>query len=281
MQAQLRAGAARHRGRETAASPSPLAGKLVDETGDRLTPSHTNKAGRRYRYYVSRRLIAASGEAGQDGWRLPAQALEEAASDLLKSWLAEPTRPAHLAPGGPVSGITAVRTALDQLRDALDGPAAASHLAALIEAGTIAPGTLTITLSAPALAQQLGRPMAPLSPAALTLSGAFSLRHRGIEARIVLRQGRSRMDQTLLKAVAQGHAWMADIKQGTGVAAIAKREGLSRHRITQLLDLAFLAPDIVEAITMGTQPVDLTASRLIKRPIPVLWSEQRSELAPG
>ncbi|MEL6219248.1 MAG: hypothetical protein AAFR79_12405, partial [Pseudomonadota bacterium] len=66
-----------------------------------------------------------------------------------------------------------------------------------------------------------------------------------------------------------------------GVAAIAKREGLSRHRITQLLDLAFLAPEIVEAITQGTQPVNLTASRLIKRPIPVLWSEQRSELALG
>ena len=35
--------------------PSPLVGKLFDETGDRLTPSHANKQDARYRYYVSNR----------------------------------------------------------------------------------------------------------------------------------------------------------------------------------------------------------------------------------
>ena len=44
------------------AAPSPLAGKLFDETGDRLTPSHTKKNGQRLRYYVSRRLIQHSGQ---------------------------------------------------------------------------------------------------------------------------------------------------------------------------------------------------------------------------
>src|SRR5439155_8006982 len=35
---------------------SLLAGLLFDETGDRLTPSHAVKGGRRYRYYISHRL---------------------------------------------------------------------------------------------------------------------------------------------------------------------------------------------------------------------------------
>ena len=45
VQAQLQAGAAKPRRRTTKgrAAPSPLAGKLFDETGDRLTPSHTKK----------------------------------------------------------------------------------------------------------------------------------------------------------------------------------------------------------------------------------------------
>ncbi|WP_284325600.1 recombinase family protein [Cypionkella aquatica] len=34
-----------------------LMAKLFDETGDRLTPSHTNRHNRRFRYYISRRLI--------------------------------------------------------------------------------------------------------------------------------------------------------------------------------------------------------------------------------
>jgi hypothetical protein len=46
--------------------PSPLVGKVFDETGDHLTPSHANKKGRRYRYYISNRLIARSGEVDYD-----------------------------------------------------------------------------------------------------------------------------------------------------------------------------------------------------------------------
>lgn len=45
-------------GNSSFAEMSPLAGKVTDETGDRLTPSHAVKSGRRYRYYVSSRRIS-------------------------------------------------------------------------------------------------------------------------------------------------------------------------------------------------------------------------------
>ena len=35
------------------ASPSLLAGRIFDDRGNRMTPTHTNKQGARYRYYVS------------------------------------------------------------------------------------------------------------------------------------------------------------------------------------------------------------------------------------
>ena len=38
---------------------SLLTGLLFDETGDRLTPSQAIKDGRRYRYYISQRLMQA------------------------------------------------------------------------------------------------------------------------------------------------------------------------------------------------------------------------------
>ena len=44
--------------RSDAAQPSLLAGLLRDEDGIVLTPTHANKKGRRYRYYVSHDLIA-------------------------------------------------------------------------------------------------------------------------------------------------------------------------------------------------------------------------------
>jgi hypothetical protein len=48
---------------------------------------------------------------------------------------------------------------------------------------------------------------------------------------------------------------------------------------SRFLPLAFLAPDIVEAIVAGRQPPELTAERL-KRigKLPLDWSEQRKVL---
>src|SRR6202035_1655000 len=44
--------------------------------GDPLTPSHAVKNGRRYRYYVSRRLLTQTSQDAPHGWRLPAGELE-------------------------------------------------------------------------------------------------------------------------------------------------------------------------------------------------------------
>ena len=43
--------------------------------------------------------------------------------------------------------------------------------------------------------------------------------------------------------------------------------------------LAFLAPDIVEAIRDGRQPIDLTATRLLRMSeLPMSWATQRRVL---
>lgn len=55
---------------------SPLAGKLIDEAGRPLTPSHAVKGMHRYRYYVSRSLISGTAEETERGWRIPAAEFE-------------------------------------------------------------------------------------------------------------------------------------------------------------------------------------------------------------
>src|SRR6202163_5077705 len=75
VQDQLSTGAPARHG--PAAGPrSPLIGKLFDEAGHRLTPSHATKAGRRYRYYVSRPLVTETAEQHPGAWRIPAAQLE-------------------------------------------------------------------------------------------------------------------------------------------------------------------------------------------------------------
>ncbi len=48
------------------------------------------------------------------------------------------------------------------------------------------------------------------------------------------------------------------------------------------MKLAFLAPDIVQAILEGRQPVDLTAARLMRLSnLPASWEDQRRLLGFG
>ena len=61
--------------------------------------------------------------------------------------------------------------------------------------------------------------------------------------------------------------------------AIARRENLSQRRIARLVDLALLAPDIIDAMVTGRQPVSLTSDGLIKSRHRPLWAEQRAMIA--
>src|SRR5207247_5972663 len=90
VQGQLAANAADHRRRTKAAEPSLLAGLLVDARGERLTPSHAVKKGRRYRYYVSAALITEAGTDHPQGWRLAAQEIEDAVIKVLADALNSP-----------------------------------------------------------------------------------------------------------------------------------------------------------------------------------------------
>ncbi|MEQ8836530.1 MAG: hypothetical protein RID07_06965, partial [Lacipirellulaceae bacterium] len=70
---------------------SPLMGKLFDETGTPLTPSHAIKSGRRYRYYVSKRLIdgTVAESRDQSSWRLPAREIERIVAESVRGLLAD------------------------------------------------------------------------------------------------------------------------------------------------------------------------------------------------
>ena len=76
-----------------AAEPSLLAGLLVDAKGERLTPSHAVKKGRRYRYYISAALITDAGTDRAQGWRLAAREIEaEDVTAILSDALTSPAR---------------------------------------------------------------------------------------------------------------------------------------------------------------------------------------------
>ena len=92
---------------------------------------------------------------------------------------------------------------------------------------------------------------------------------------------RARPDPGMIKAVAKARIWAHQLMTGevSSIAEIAKRERTSRPHASRLLNLAFLAPDIVQAILEGRQPPELNVKAMTRRlQIPLSWEEQRRAL---
>jgi len=72
--------------------------------------------------------------------------------------------------------------------------------------------------------------------------------------------------------------WFAILATGEAqsAAGIASDEELTRSYVTRVMRLAFLAPEITEAILDGRQPPNLNTERLVRRSrLPLLWDDQR------
>jgi DNA invertase Pin-like site-specific DNA recombinase len=289
---QLVANASDHRRKADAAEPSLLAGVLTDALGGRFTPSHAVKKGRRYRYYVSAALITEAGTDRAQGWRLPAQEIEDAVIRVLADAL---TSPAMLLDRCGPAGIPS-----DQTRKLLDranrfaaalnrSPAQRAKVVRdLIEKVIVDQQTITIRVRRSSLSG--GTVVPPLSDNPsdnpMELTAAVALRRRGVEMRLVLpgvaiSNDRSRSDPTLIKAIARGRAWFEELAAGRArsLRELAERDGITRRYVRRLVDLAFLSPLLVEVILQGRQPVELTATRLTELDLPVDWTDQRSLLA--
>jgi hypothetical protein len=92
--------------------------------------------------------------------------------------------------------------------------------------------------------------------------------------------GRSKAtDSTLTKALSRAWRWQKLLDEGvySSIAEMADKEGINRSYLSRTIRLAFLAPDIVEAILNGTQPSTLQLADL-ERPFPIDWEAQRTVL---
>ena len=282
---RLAANAGDHRYKAKSAEPSLLAGLLVDARGERLTPSHAVKKGRRYRYYVSASLITEAGTDHAQGWRFAAREIEEAVITILADVLSSPAR---LLDWFGTSGMSGDQTRKIHARAArlvaalIGSPEQRSPaIRGLVEQVVVDEQTIIIKVRRGPL---LDRPVSSASDApsdgAIELTAAVSIKRRGVGTRLVLldrqQNPTARCDPALVKAIARGRAWFDELVSGRALSLqeLAKRDGISRRYIRRLVGLAFLSPQLVEALLQGRQPVELTATRLTELDLPLDWAEQ-------
>lgn len=289
VQAQLSRNAVARHTRSNANSPSLLSRLLFDSDGGRISPTHANKQGRRYRYYASR-----SETEGR--WRLPAQEIERAVLDGMREFLCDRRRVAE-ALSDPASGARVLDDLLKRaarLGESLTKAEAAEQRLLLLEFVsriTLSQEGIRMVLRANALRARLGLEASSLNPARkvqanadLALELPVIFRRRGVETKLVLGDGTASSatpDPKLTGLVAQALRWWSELAAGevASVHDLANRHQVDPGDVSRVLPLAFLAPDIVEAILDGAQPIHLTARRLKRlAELPDSWAKQREML---
>ena len=281
VQARLQAASVRPRtrsketgGQQTPGPAAPLVGTFRDPTGDRLTPSHSRKGGRRLRYYLSNRLLSGSDPTG---WRLPAARFEAAVAQAIADHVGH-TAGRHALLTVPNAGAGEVlQEKADDLVTRLHG-GETQLLGEIVREGQLGADRISIALERNVLACILNVAPEDISDATLAIEAPFKTRRRGIETKIIVGDMKPAPDRTLLRGLAKAHRWAAAMQGGRSLAAIARQEKVSEAYIRPRLRLAFLSPPIQKAILRGTQPADMTLEALLRTTLPLEWQAQEDIL---
>ena len=121
--------------------------------------------------------------------------------------------------------------------------------------------------------------------ASITVRVPLTIRRRPGRKTVVIPEGvgpalvSTRVDPTLLKALARAHRWRKLLDEGryASISELAVAEKIERGFLGKILRLTLLAPDIVEGLMAGQHEIDMLALTRL----PVLWTGQRTALATG
>jgi hypothetical protein len=226
-------------------------GRIFDDRGHRMTPTHVRKRGTKYRYYISSALL--QGQTGLAGTvsRIPAAEIEALVARSVRDHL---TQPAEVEDKALIdSHVVRVEVQPDQL---------------LIE--------FAKTKSAGPRQKRSNIIKVPWHKTSSTRRREVLVPESGTpqDARPIRSENRA----TLVASIARARRWLDELTTDPAANAesIAAREGCSVRQVNITISLAFIAPDLVKAAIDGRLPHGMGVSRL--RDLPSEWSRQRQML---
>jgi site-specific DNA recombinase len=243
-------------------SPAILTGRIFDDRGNRMSPTHSNKQGVRYRYYVSHAILQNRRPEGGSIARVPAPEIEKLVIDGIRK---------HHASLGEANHPTVLND-----RDLIE-----QHVERVIVKPQALEVLLVLNREAPAQTNEpsVNDPTAGRLQTT-TISLPWTCPSFAAVKGIVHVSGskpalKPESRDALLAAIVKARGWINDIWVGriASFAEIAKREAQGERHIRLLAPLAFVSPRIIAAIVDGTAPADLTVTGLAKA-LPCSWAEQ-------
>jgi site-specific DNA recombinase len=233
-------------------SEALLTGRIFDDAGNRMSPSHVRKGGIKYRYYLSSALLNGRVDQAGSVTRVRAAELEAVVISAVRE---------HVQLPAAMNDRSMIETHVARV-DVHSERLIIHHLQAERTAN-----------------DSIGRER----PLTVPWQKTASTRRReillpeGVSPQNV-RPIRSENRATLVASIARGRRWLEELVTDSIATAesIAKREGCTARKVNMTISLAFLAPDLVKAAIDGTLPHSMGVVRLAD--LPAEWSEQHAFL---
>ena len=275
---------------------SLLSGILFDARGERMSPTHATKNNTRYRYYVSRPLLA--GTMKHSGQRIPASSLEALVTGRIHNWLGDRAAMLDIIQSHTSDATTQKRlmVGLEQCVATwpeLKADEVRNFMLSIVARIQVHADRIDILLKPISLVRWLGRTDSHAEPTTatrcdtdgpfVTLSIPARLKRVGKEMKILIENGSDSAtpDASLVRVLVRAHMirdrFLAD--KSLTLDEIAKSVDIVPSYVTRLFRLTLLAPDIVSAILGGKHPPELNARKLLDDTrLPLDWNEQRRSL---
>ena len=254
-------------------SDALLAGKLFDDRGNRMSPSHATKGGRRWRYYVSQSALQGRKHEAGSVARVPALEIERRVAEAVSAASSDSNRQGwHETHQPKASGRGA----------ATDSPAVnlsndVATLSAAIERVVLSRTTIEIELAEGMASDNQNR----ILVVPWTLPS--SRRRREIiqgsgERSCATRPMRTEARAVLTDALRDAHHWLDELitSPNQTIESLAAREGKTERWIRRTISLVFLSPTLAKAAIEGRLPRGFGVKRLMD--LPMAWPQQWSAL---
>lgn len=296
VQAQLQKNGHRKRTRTQHQDPSLLAGMIEDDAGNPMSPTHTKKGNRRYRYYISQAMLQFKEKQAGSLVRVAAKNIEKLVVDQLLGKLADAHHlldfigTTELAADQQASLIQAAQTFVKNWPNMGIGQQI-GWLQAFIKRVTVGKTQVSLEVHIDLLRERLlaGDDSPPIKQTKTTdnthhiqlIQIPVQFQRSGIETKLVVSKGEQpsahqamvkAMQADLLKALKWNKMLMAgEVKT---LVELGKQEQINARYLKVLLQLAYLAPDIMTAIAKGQILPSFTV-RALKKGLPLDWQAQR------
>jgi site-specific DNA recombinase len=232
-----------------------LAGKIYDNRGNRMTPTYSKKKGARYHYYACRMLIEGRRVDAGAVHRVPAAEVDDQVIEALNAAcnMQQPPEP------------SAEREFRRQ------------SIESLVSKVVVDKHQIVVALNNQA-AERFGKSeiVIPWVPKPGRPKREILLPH--CDPAKDQRPIRTEVRTSIVRAIALGRRWLAEMVSGeVGDAEnLARRENRSKRSVHMHISLAFVAPDIIEALIEGKLPRGIGITKLVN--LPLGWDSQRDIL---